>query len=269
MVQQHQRGELEPPGPDFALPAVPGHDRGDPHAHEVFGPWHDGNFVGVGVNTFYQAPEQRHQAEMQSVQRQIEDLNMRAPKDGLSGLSAEDQAKLTALTAQQRRLQDLIDAEMKGWARNTSIMLVLFATGVMAVSLVRSDQLRVVSNGLLMGGLFTMVYGSGWVLFSGKSVARFFVVLFALVVALALGYVKFVRGREERPVPRPGDMEMSGTERPLPSMPLSTSAEEDVWAGVLARLDRLEARTAAAATALGAPGAADERLKGGGQAPNE
>ena len=86
---------------------------------------------------------------------------------------------------------------MKTWARNTSIILVLFATLVMVISLTLSDQLRVISNGLLLGGLFTMLYGVGWVIFSGNSTARFIVILFALVVALGLGYVKFVRQRKE------------------------------------------------------------------------
>jgi hypothetical protein len=77
---------------------------------------------------------------------------------------------------------------------NTSIILVVFATLVMGISLIRSDQLRVLSNGLLLGGLFTMVYGSGWVIASGSSIARFLVILFALAVTIALGYLKFVRG---------------------------------------------------------------------------
>ncbi len=87
--------------------------------------------------------------------------------------------------------------QMKTWARNTSIILVLFATFVMVISLVLSEQLRVISNGLLLGGLFTMLYGVGWVIFSGNSTARFVVILFALVVTLGLGYVKFVRQRRD------------------------------------------------------------------------
>lgn len=31
----------------------------------------------------------------------------------------------------------------------------------MAISLVRADQLPVISNGLLLGGVFTMLYGVG------------------------------------------------------------------------------------------------------------
>ena len=40
-----------------------------------------------------------------------------------------------------------------------------------------------------------MVYGTGWVIFSGESTARFVVMVFALAVTLGLGYLKFVGGR--------------------------------------------------------------------------
>lgn len=151
--------------------------------------------VGVGVNTFYQSPSDRYQEEMTAISRQMETLNFKSP----SGVTdAADKAELARLQAKQNALQDKIDAEMKIWARNTSIVLVLFATAVMGVSLIRSEQLRVISNGLLLGGLFTMLYGAGWVIFSGNSTARFAVVLFALAVALGLGYLKFVRSRENR-----------------------------------------------------------------------
>ncbi len=151
--------------------------------------------VGVGVNTFYQSPSERYQKEMTEIQRQMESLNFKSP-NGVT--DAADKAELARLQAKQNALQDVIDTEMKIWARNTSIVLVLFATVVMGVSLIRSEQLRVISNGLLLGGLFSMLYGAGWVIFSGNSTARFVVVLFALAVALGLGYLKFVRSREIR-----------------------------------------------------------------------
>ena len=151
--------------------------------------------VGVGVNTFYQSPAESHQKEMTAIQRQMETINIKSP-DGVT--NSADKAELAKLQAKQNALQDVIDTEMKGWARNTSIILVLFATFVMGISLIRSEQLRVISNGLLLGGLFAMLYGAGWVIFSGNSTARFVVVLFALAVALGLGYLKFVRNREDR-----------------------------------------------------------------------
>jgi hypothetical protein len=63
----------------------------------------------------------------------------------------------------------------------------------MAVSLVRADQLPVISNGLLLGGVFTMLYGVGWIVASDRSITRFLVMTVALVITLGLGYLRFVR----------------------------------------------------------------------------
>ena len=63
-----------------------------------------------------------------------------------------------------RKLEDEQQAHARSWARNTSIILIAFATLVMSISLIRSDQLKVISNGLLLGGLFTMLYGTGWII---------------------------------------------------------------------------------------------------------
>jgi uncharacterized protein HemX len=189
-------------------------------------------FIGVGVNTFYPQPAENNAKAQQAISRQIEALNT---KTSNRSLNATEQAEITRLQDQQNALQDKTDAQMKGWARNTSIILVLFATLVMGISLVRSDQLRVISNGLLLGGLFTMVYGVGWVIFSGNSTARFVVILFALVVTLGLGYVKFVRRRRESAV--------TGS--------VGQPVDDAQVAGLAARVSALESRAAAAAAALG------------------
>jgi len=195
-------------------------------------------FIGVGVNTFYPSPTTTYEKQQQEISRQMEALNIKNP--GGTSTDPVTQAKLAELQKQQNALQDKIEAEMKLWARNTSIVLVLFATLVMGISLMLSEQLRVISNGLLLGGLFTMLYGAGWVIFSGNSVARFAVILFALVVALGLGYLKFVRGREAR----------------IPAAPAAPFASGQViddaaLAGLAERVSALEVRAAAAAAALG------------------
>jgi hypothetical protein len=194
-------------------------------------------FIGVGVNTFYPSPTETYQKQQQEISRQMEALNIKS-SNGTS-MDATTQAKLADLQKQQNALQDKIDAEMKLWARNTSIILVLFATLVMGISLMLSEQLRVISNGLLLGGLFTMLYGAGWVIFSGNSVARFAVILFALVVALGLGYLKFVRGRGAGSAAAPGASLVAGG-------PIDDAA----LAGLAARVSALEGRAAAAAAAL-------------------
>lgn len=196
-------------------------------------------FIGVGVNAFYQSPAEKDAARLQSLSRQQQAIEMKTPSNGVR--SSADQAELDRLIAQQNALQDAQQAQMEIWARNTSIVLILFATAVMGVSLVRSEQLRVISNGLLLGGLFTMVYGSGWVVFSGSSTARFFVILFALAVSLGLGWVKFVRGRQ------------AGAAAAAATAPGSGGVEGSAQVASLAtRVDALERRAAAAAAALGA-----------------
>jgi Flp pilus assembly protein TadB len=190
-------------------------------------------FIGVGVNTFYEFPEQTYADQEQKLFREQQNVNPKTPAE----------------KAQNDRIQSEIDALQKKreaarqvWARNTSIVLVLFATLVMGISLIRSEQLRVLSNGLLLGGLFTMLYGTGWVVFSGSSWARFLVVLFALAITIGLGYLKFVRGKKAEPAVT-GEGALAGVELG----PLE------------ARVASLEARQVAAAAALGAgPGAHED-----------
>lgn len=193
-------------------------------------------FIGVGVNTFYQSPADRVQPQQDELQRQMDALNLKT--NGRS-LDATQQAQMDKLTAQQNDLQRNIAPQMKNWARNTSIVLVIFATIVMGISLIRSEQLRVLSNGLLLGGLFTMLYGTGWVIFSGNSTARFVVIAFALAVAIGLGYVKFVRQRAAKAA---GIAAASTGEGALSQ----TGEIGDLGRRVAA----LEARSAAAAAAL-------------------
>jgi hypothetical protein len=195
--------------------------------------------VGVGVNTFYQSPDARYQDEMTRLQQQQDNFN-RKGNQKTGGLTPAEQAQSDAIAQQQQDLQNKIQAEMKPWMRNTSIVIIILATAVMALSLVRSEQLKVLSNGLLLGGIFTMVYGVGLAIFSGQSIARFAVMVFALAVTVALGYIRFVRGREAAAKVA---VAVEGGEAP--------SAPE--LAALASRLDALEARAAAAAVALAPP----------------
>ena len=189
-------------------------------------------FIGVGVNTFYPSPATQQEKAQQEISRKIDAINTANQN---KSLDATAQAQITKLQNEQNALQDNIDAAQKMWARNTSIILVIFATLVMSISLVRSEQLRVLSNGLLLGGLFTMLYGTGWVIFSGNSTARFVVIAFALLVAIGLGYLKFVRRHAESPT--------------LAVEPAKAASDEPLG-DLDARVTALERNAAAAASAL-------------------
>jgi hypothetical protein len=130
---------------------------------------------------------------------------------------------------------------------STSVILIVLATMLMALALALGDSGSVLSNGILLGGLFTMLYGVGWGLASGNSVTRFLVLVAALAVSLVLGYLKFVRGR--KPVanaePVPGGAVSTGQNTPAVG---GSSAEV---AELSARVAALERRLAAAAAGLG------------------
>jgi hypothetical protein len=191
-------------------------------------------FIGVGVNTFYPMPSERYQPQINALYDQQSLLNASGKT-----LTPAEQAQMTDIQRQINDLQNREQAESQSWSLNTSIILMLFATAVMGVSLLQSAKLRLLSNGLLLGGLFTMIYGMGWTIASGTSYLRFFVVLFALAVAIGLGYAKFVWLRKgEAAAPVASSVGGAGV------------APADV-AGLAARVAALEAKTDAAAAAFG------------------
>jgi len=147
-------------------------------------------FIGVGVYTFYPPSDKALQERMQALNRQQEEIRTaKAPTD----LTPEDRATLVGLQREFDTVRDQSRAAGEAWGRRTSIILIVFATLAMAVSLLKAVQLPVISNGLLLGGVFTMVYGVGWVIATDSSTVRFFVMTAALAITLALGYVRFVR----------------------------------------------------------------------------
>jgi hypothetical protein len=168
-------------------------------------------FVGVGVYTFH-PPDKEPQRQMQELSRREQAIRNSKPANDLT---AEDRAQIQALTDQRDQLADASQVGFEMWARSTSIILITLATLAMAVSLIRADQLPVISNGLLLGGVFTMVYGVGWVVAAGSSVTRFVVMTVAFLITLALGYVRFVRGRAAAAAPVGGGAIPADIERRL------------------------------------------------------
>lgn len=106
-------------------------------------------FVGVGVYTFHPPPEQLDEQIRILNRREQEILTARAPNE----LTQAERDSLQSIERRRNELTDAAAAARKPWGRSTSIILIVVATLAMAVSLVRADQLPVISNGLLLGGL--------------------------------------------------------------------------------------------------------------------
>jgi hypothetical protein len=146
-------------------------------------------FVGVGVYTFHPPPDQ-FDGQLRDLGRREQAIReARAPNE----LTSADRDSLQTIERRRNELIDAAAAARKPWGRSTSIILIVFATAAMVVSLIRADQLPVISNGLLLGGLLTMLYGVGWIIATDTSIGRFVVMTIALLITLGLGYVRFVR----------------------------------------------------------------------------
>jgi len=157
-------------------------------------------FVGIGVWTFYPMPEYGQNAELQREIRVLEAEREAIWQsiDKTEGTPTPEQDQRTvAIDEELSRLYQQAEVPQGNWRRNTSIILIVFATIAMAVSLTQADALRVLSNGFLLGGIFTMIYGMGWAIASESSYTRFGVVAVALVITVALGYTRFVRAKRE------------------------------------------------------------------------
>jgi hypothetical protein len=151
-------------------------------------------FIGVGVYTYYPEPKTFNE-RITALDRQHQAIgNSKAP----DVLTSDERARMQQLVDERNRVQD-------------DLILIALATLTMAVSILGAPQLPVVSNGLLLGGVFTMLYGVGWIIATDTSTARFLVITAALAITLGLGYVRFVRGAPSEAVSTgfgpPGDLD--------------------------------------------------------------
>lgn len=164
-------------------------------------------FVGVGVHTFHPSSETEFRSQVRDLSRQEQTIkNSKAPEE----LTQEDRGRMQELRDERNKVRDAQQASLRSWGRKTSILLIAFATLSMVISLVRPEQLPVISNGLLLGGVFTMVHGVGLCIATDTSIARFLVMTVALVITLVLGYVRFVRDRA--PSTAQDEVRMAGRE---------------------------------------------------------
>lgn len=106
------------------------------------------------------------------------------------------------------------DKTMEAWELTSGILLLLLATAISAISLTLPARLEVISNGLLIGGIFTMLSSVGVAFTLEVNGVRFAVVTAALVITVGIGYLRFGRG------PRRGASEAAS---PFPAPPVPAS----------------------------------------------
>ena len=87
------------------------------------------------------------------------------------------------------------------WRLVTGIWLLIAATVVMVASmLIRTERIPVITNGILLGGLFTMIYAVVMSLSASNNWPRLAVMAGALVVTAGVAYWKFAGRKVPAPV---------------------------------------------------------------------
>lgn len=200
-------------------------------------------FVGVGVWTFYPEPYRStapEQKELDRLYRELSDI------EGKEAPTPSERAEIERLRTRMDEINQAMQKQRDRWAVNTSIILLGFATLLMAISLLLPEHMKVFSNGILLGGVFTVLYGTGWSFAGQEARARFYVVLAALVLSLAFGYLRFIRGRA-------AELRAAQAAQAAPMTPGTGEAplQADAIAELSARIAELERRADRAAAALG------------------
>ncbi len=154
-------------------------------------------FVGVGIAAFYEAPKQPEYP-----------INTVAPKtDGTLDPAYQIQmdAYSRAQTAYQTRSED--------YNRNVSIIAIIAAVVILVISLTTFHAIQFMADGLLLGGLITLIYGILRGFGTPDNKYRFVAVGVGLIVSLVVGYVKFIK--QHAAATDTGETKPPATQKPL------------------------------------------------------
>jgi hypothetical protein len=134
-------------------------------------------FVGLGVSTFYAAPKAPEYPNVTPVS-----TDSKWP-------SAEEQK------AQKKYDQEykIYTEKDKTYSRNVSIITLSSSVLLLVISLAFERKIRILSDGIMLGGLFLLVYSIGRGFVSQSQKYTFVAVSVGVAVALILGYHRFVR----------------------------------------------------------------------------
>ena len=140
-------------------------------------------FVGAGVSAFYPAPKApEYPAVLNSPEKSLPPEQSDAQIDAQREYERESEAYQEKATA---------------YNRNVSIIALVAAVLFVVVSLLFENKIRIIADGILLGGIFTLIYSIGRSFESDDSKYTFLVVTVGLVIALFMGYLRFIKPQEQ------------------------------------------------------------------------
>lgn len=135
-------------------------------------------FVGLGVQTFYPAPKMPEWP-----------TELQFAKGDPSTYTADQQAIQRKFDQEQKDYRD----QNKKYSLNASIIIVIASIVLLSLSLTLLHPLILISDGVLMGGVFTLLYGIIRGFMSENDKYQFVVITLGLIIAITLGYIRFTK----------------------------------------------------------------------------
>ncbi len=136
-------------------------------------------FVGVGISAFYPGPASpTYPVELNNTGKELTEEQM----------------------AQQRDYDVAVkqyDLDMQPYNRNVSIVTLIAAIVFLVTSLIYEKKIKIIADGIMLGGLFTLLYSIGRGFASQDNKYVFVVVSVGLALVIYLGYHRFVAERGE------------------------------------------------------------------------
>ena len=133
-------------------------------------------FVGFGVNTFYEEPKAPEYPSSTMA---------------IYGDKAPSEEQIAAEKAYNEE-QIAYNESLKPYSRNVSIIVLLSAIALISLSLIYVSKIKILADGLMMGGLFTLMYSIIRSIISENSKYIFVTITVGLITVAYLGYRRFV-----------------------------------------------------------------------------
>ncbi|GDX62800.1 hypothetical protein LBMAG34_3340 [Candidatus Saccharibacteria bacterium] len=139
-------------------------------------------FCGLGVAAFYQQPKEPKAPIIgnQTVEQ----------KQGL----VVDQAQVNY----ENEFRKYEEEKLKPYNRNVSIITLALSTLILVISLLLSNKLPILSDGILLGAVFTLIYSIIRGISAGNPRFTFIIVSIGLVITVFIGFWKFLRKSKKK-----------------------------------------------------------------------
>jgi hypothetical protein len=147
-------------------------------------------FIGVGISAFYEGPKTPEFPIEESIPYKYETEP--------ASQSAEELRTMREQNIRQDKAFREYQVNNRIYNRNVSVITSIAAVILLVISLTLLKKLDLLSDGLLLGGLFTQLYSIVRGFESQDSMFRFLVVTVGLITSLTVGYFKFIHSKRNQ-----------------------------------------------------------------------